>query len=329
MQGKEGRHWNRLAFWTVTVCAVLFIFTLAASAYAAVTISGAVYGFNEVTGIPQVTVQCTAGGSVVGQGITNSAGQYSFQVPTGTSCTLTATKTSYHFVDSPRDIYSIQSDRSGENFIQGWQIWGSVFEAGSPTRIGDVDILCDAAGSSRDYRTKTLASGADAGKYFLTMKAGTSCNLSASKSGYDFISLAYKTTYITISGLGDNWTYVDFMDSGNTPPTTHSITGKVYQGTDSVSGTGIYGAVVKCTATTSQTYQSQSGSDGRYTISGVPHGTICSTVIPEKSGYTFTARNNLTVSSDLSNIDFKGTPVPHSISGKVYQGTDSASGTGI
>jgi hypothetical protein len=188
-----------------------------------------VYGFNEATGISQVTVQCTAGGAVVGQGITNSAGQYSFQVPTGTSCTLTASKNLqgivYYFVDSPRDITSILSDRSGENFIQGRQVSGSVFKAGSATKIGDVDILCDAAGSSRDYRTKTLASGADAGEYFLTMKAGTSCSLSASKSGYDFISLVYNTKYITISNL-DNWPYVDFMDSGSAILTTHSIAEK-------------------------------------------------------------------------------------------------------
>jgi hypothetical protein len=310
MQGKEGNHLNRLAFCTVTICAVLFIFTLAASAIVGVTISGTVYGFNEVTGIAQVTVKCTSGGSVVGQGITNSTGQYSFQVPGGTSCTMTAsgppTGYKYYFVDNPRDIYSIQSDRGGENFIAGYQVWGSVFEVGYSTKIGDVDILCDASGSLRDYRTKSLASGADAGKYFVVLKAGTSCSLSASKAGYAFISSQYKTNYITIGNIGDNMGYEDFINSVSTIPTTHSITGKVYEGTDSSSGTGIYGAVVKCTDTSYQTYQSQSLSDGRYTISGVPHGTICSTVIAEKSGYTFTARTSLTVSSDLSNIDFKG-----------------------
>jgi hypothetical protein len=140
------------------------------------------------------------------------------------------------------------------------------------------------------------------------------------KSGYTFTARNSLT-------VNSNLSNIDFKGT----PVPRSISGKVYEGTDSSSGTGISSAVVKCT-TSSQTYQSQSGSDGRYTISGVPHGAICSTLIPEKSGYTFTARNSLTVNSNLSSIDFKGTSntsVTHSISGKVYDGADSSSGTGI
>jgi hypothetical protein len=189
--------------------------------------------------------------------------------------------------------YGIAVDSSGNAYVTGWT-GSSDFPAvvGPDTSYngyGDAFVAkVNPSGTALVYSGFLGGSGGDVG-YGIAVDSSGNAYVTGETSSSDFPAVVGPD--LSYNGGGD--AFVAKVGAG----ATYSISGRVVDG----SGNPISGVTVSDNAGHTTT----TGSDGRYTLSGLAAGTY--TLTPSKSGYTFSPPSRaVTVPPDATGVDFVG-----------------------
>jgi len=251
------------------------------------TISGTVT--YKGTGLAGVTV--TAGTS---SAITGSGGAYTLPGVVNGAYTVTPSLSPYTFTPASRPVTVSGSNVTGVNFaVATYTITGTVTLNGAAFS----GVAVSASGPVTASATTTST-----GAYTLSNLIVGSYTVTPSKSGYAF---APASSPVTITAA--NVTGVNFSSTGS------SISGKV---TANIGG-GVANVTVAASGAASLT--ATTGTDGTYTLAGLPTGHY--TVTPSKTGYRFTPTNqslDLTTAG-ITNINFTG-GATYTVAGRITAG---------
>ena len=254
------------------------------------TISGKV----TVNGIGLAGVKVALGSY---QATTDAGGNYSIGgVPSGTSGSLTPSKTDYTFTPATITVTNLSADTPGQNFTAkaAYSISGKVTIGTPAAGLAGVTITLGA------YTTSTAADGT----YTLsTILPGAKGSLIPSKIGYVFNPTSRAVTAMTADLTGRNFVATQ---------TKFSISGKV-----SVNNTGLKGVVLQTTSSGLTIPNVVTSSSGSFTIPNLPSNHVY-TVTPVLAGYSFNPPNF--VSPALLNnqtANFAATLLFENISGTV------------
>jgi inhibitor of cysteine peptidase len=210
-----------------------------------------------------VTVTLTSGGNTVGSATTGSNGQYSIAGVANGVYTLTPTLAGYTFNPSTLSPIVIGTNVQNENFTATtftppYSISGTITLNGNGL-----------SGVTVNYGGNNSVTTNGSGAYTISGVANGSYTLTPSLAGYTFNPTSQT---ITVSGgnAAQNFTATAI------PSSTYSISGTI-----TLSGAGLAGVTVACSAGSATTNGS-----GAYTITGAASGSY--TLTPALAGYTFT-----------------------------------------
>jgi len=248
-------------------------------------------------GVPGVTV--TAGNS---SATTQNDGTYSITGLTTGVYTVTPSKSGYSFSPVSRTV-SVTGNVTNVKFTTSktsYSISGTV-RTSSGLGLSGASLSCGTLTASSDTN----------GNYTFTGLSADTYTVSVSRSGYSFSPNSQTVT------VGPDATGVDFFGTPDQTP-TYSVRGTVLAG-----GSGLSGVTVSAGNNSTVT-----GSGGAYVLSGLTEGRY--TVTPVRSGYTFDpASRSVTLTSNVTGVDFTATLNTYSISGTVRQGTSGLSGVTV
>ena len=249
------------------------------------SISGTITGSGVTTGA--VTITCGSYNTTVGSG-----GVYTISnVPNGTSCALTPSRSGYTYNPTSRSVTINGSNVTGQNFVSSAVTSPSPSTSPSPTTRNISGTISGAVASGVTVTCGSYqATSASNGTYTITnVPQSTSCTLTPSLSGYTFNPTSYSITANSGTITGRNFTAT---------ANTYSISG-------TVSGTSVSSVNMTC-----GTYSATTNTSGVFTITGVPNGTSCA-LTPSKSGYTYTPTSrNVTISgSNVTSQNFTSSAV--------------------
>jgi len=249
------------------------------------------------TGVPGVTV--TAGNS---SATTQNDGTYSITGLTTGVYTVTPSKSGYSFSPVSRTV-SVSANVTNVRFTTSktsYSISGTV-RTSSGLGLSGASLTCGTLSATSDTN----------GNYTFTGLSADTYTVSVSRSGYSFSPSSQTVT------VGPDATGVDFFGTPD-QTATYSIRGTVLAG-----GSGLSGVTVSAGSTSTVT-----GASGTYSLSGLPEGRY--TVTAARSGYIFSpASRSVTLTSNVTGIDFTATLTTYSISGTVRQGTNGLSGVTV
>ena len=260
------------------------------------TISGSV--FNTTTLAPISGASVTFWGSGGGVAVTNTSGNYSFEVPCGYSGHATAFKLGYSFTPALWSYQDVQADISGKNYggsVANRNISGIISDAGG-NPAGSVDVVFSGAGGG------TVTTNAN-GYYSKSVPFNYSGTATPEKECHSFSPALVTYSEVTVNQSNQNYTISDLspLISG----TVTNSTGEALSGVNILfSGSG-GGSVI-------------TNASGYYSIT-VPCGYSgsaslqypCYEFIPAGRMY-----NNLTTHADSQ--DYAGIILQYVISGTVF-----------
>jgi len=268
------------------------------TAVAIFTISGKV----TLNGIGLVGVKVALGSY---QATTDAGGNYSINgVPSGTSGSLTPSKTDYTFTPTSITVTNLAADTPGQDFTAkaAFSISGKVTSGAPAAGLAGVTITLGV------YTTSTAADGT----YTLSsILPGTKGSLIPSKTGYTFNPTSRAVTAMTADLTGRNFVATQ---------TKFSISGKV-----TINKVGLKGVVLQTSSSGLTIPNVVIGSSGSFIIPNLPSNHVY-TVTPVLAGYSFNPPNFVSPAL-LSNqtANFAATLLFEDISGTV----SGLAGTGI
>jgi hypothetical protein len=278
-------------------------FTVSVAALPSYTISGFVT--HDLLPVSDVTLTFSHDG---GTTTTNLLGYYSYTVESGTSTTITPSKTGYaSWSPASRTCTNVTSNQSDQNFagsLATYTVTGRVTDGVNPISGATLTFSVDLGTTTTDPD----------GYYSYTVYHGTITTITPSHPAYENWSPLIRL----LTNVTENQTNQNFTGTLK----TFVVTGVVSNGAIPLEGATVTFSHNGATATT--------GPLGVYSYN-VPYGTT-TTITPSLPGY-----GNWTPSSrTLTNIDenymlqnFSGSVVPVTISGIVTDGTNPLEGANL
>ncbi|HNW60666.1 MAG TPA: T9SS type A sorting domain-containing protein [bacterium] len=255
-----------------------------------------------ITPLPGATVTFSYNGSTATAG---ALGIYSATVPYGTTTTITPSMPGYgNWTPASRTLTSISENYMLQNFsgtIVPLTISGKVTDGTNP--LAGVTLTF-----SHNGGTATTNSS---GEYTYTVDYGTSTTITPSHPGYH----GWTPAAITLTSIATDQPNQDFTGIIN----TYTLSGKVTDGTNPISGVSLTFSHNSGTTTTNTA--------GEYTCI-VNYGTT-TTITPSHPGYHGWAPAAITLTSiavDQPNQDFAGVINTYTLSGTVGDGSKPVAG---
>lgn len=259
--------------------------------------------------------QAVSGYNISGKVLVNGTGLVGATVSAGTQSAITLADGSYTIANVPNGSYSLTASKGGYSFtpssisatVNNANLTGQDFTGTAVTTGYSISGIVTNNGSGLPGVLITAGAysaitGAD-GTYTITGMANGNYTLIASKTGVSFWPSEVSVTVNNSNVAGINF---------NTA-TGYSISGKVTH-----SGLGLQGVTVNLAiGSTIITASATTGTDGSFTINGVPNGNYSLTA--SKIGYSFYP-SVLSVNvngANLSQQNFSTAPDTYSISGTI------------
>jgi len=222
----------------------------------------------------------------------DASGNYAFTGLSPNTYTVAVSRAGFNFTPSSQSV-TVGPDKSGVDFTgladqtPTYSISGTVQAGGSG--LTGVTVTAGSASALTSANGTYTISGLIAGSY----------TVSASRSGYT-LSPGSRTVVVSTNVTGIDFTATSI---------TFSISGTVRQGASGLAGITVTAGVKSATTDNS----------GQYTISGLTSGAY--TVAPLGSSYSFNpASASVTLSSNLTGVDFTATSATFRIGGQVTLG---------
>jgi hypothetical protein len=252
------------------------------------------YTISGTAGVAGVTLSYTDGTAKTAT--SGAGGSYSFTVSYNWSGTVTPTKAGYTFSPVSRPYSNVLEDKTNQDYTPTavYTISGTVTIGTPPVGLAGVTVALG---------TYSATTGSD-GKYsIISIPAGTSGSLTASRIGYTF-----KPTSMAIPSLTANLSSKNFVAT----QLKLTLSGKV-----TVNGKALKGVVIRTTSSGPAVANVSTDSNGQYSIKNLPGGNNF-TLTPVLPGYSFTPPS-VTFNALVSNKtqSFVATLNRETISGKV------------
>jgi hypothetical protein len=209
-------------------------------------------------GIGAVTLSYTDGTAKTATA--DSAGLYTFTVPSGWTGTVTPSLAGYTFTPASKSYTNLLADQTGQDYT------ANLIPPSSYTISGNAGVA--AATLSYTDGTAKTATADNAGLYTFTVPSGWTGTVTPSLAGYTFTPASKSYTNLLADQTGQDYT------ANLIPPSSYTISGNA----------GVGAAILSYTDGTPKTATADNA--GLYTFT-VPSGWT-GTVTPSLTGYTFT-----------------------------------------